>query len=52
MKTVPIIIKSAIHTASARSSEQIQQIPNYFIGKTCIYSLILFGQYFIQGKSY
>lgn len=51
MKKTPAIIKSSIHSACERSSEMVKGQP-YFIGKLCIYSLILFQQYFIQGRSY
>lgn len=51
MKKTPIIIKSSINTACERSGEYAKA-QNYFIGKSCIQSLILFQQYFIQGKSY
>jgi len=51
MKKTPAIIKSSVHTACERSSEMIKGQP-YFIGKLCIFSLILFQQYFIQGRSY
>lgn len=51
MKKTPIIIKSSIHLAYERSGE-FAKAQNYFIGINCIKSLILFQQYFIQGKSY
>lgn len=51
LKTTPIIIKSSINTAFGRSLEFVKT-QNYFIGKNCLTSLILFQQYFIQGKDY
>ena len=51
MKKTPIIIKSSINTACERSND-FAKTQNYFIGKNCIRSLILFQQYFIQGKSF
>jgi len=51
MKKTPIIIKSSINTAFERSIELVRG-QNYFIGKNCLKSLILFQQYFIQGKDY
>lgn len=53
MKKAPMIIKSSINIAVERSREQVKvAASNIFIGKSCVNSLILFGQYFIQGKSY
>lgn len=51
MKKTPCIIKSSIHAACERSSEYVKA-QNYFVGKNCMRSLILFQQYFIQGRSY
>jgi hypothetical protein len=51
MKKTPIIIKSSINTAFERSIEYVRG-QNFFVGKNCLKSLILFQQYFIQGKDY
>lgn len=51
MKKIPIIIKSSIHIAYERSME-FAKSQNFFIGKNCLKSLILFQQYFIQGKEH
>ena len=53
MKTTPLILKSTIHTALERSREIYKHSRGIFIpGKQCVQSLILFQQYFIQGKDY
>ena len=53
MKKTPIIIKSSINIAFERSIEFFKKNhPDIFIGKNCLKSLILFQQYFIQGKSF
>jgi hypothetical protein len=51
MKKTPIIIKSSINSAYERSLE-FAKTQGFFIGKNCLKSLILFQQYFIQGKQY
>ena len=51
MKTTPVIIKSTINGASERSHEMFKGKP-FFAGKMCIESLIMFQQYFIQGKKH
>ena len=51
LRKTPVIIKSCIHTAYERSIEYVKG-HNYFLGKGCLRSLILFQQYFIQGRSY
>ncbi len=51
MKKTPIIIKSSINSAYQRSLE-FARTQGFFIGKNCLKSLILFQQYFIQGKQY
>jgi hypothetical protein len=51
MKKTPVIIKSSINSAYERSLE-FAKAQNFFIGKYCLKSLILFQQYFIQGKQY
>ena len=53
LKTSPIIVKSAIHMALERSREMYKRHRGIFIqGKQCIQSLIMFQQYFIQGKTH
>jgi hypothetical protein len=57
MKKTPMIVKSSVSYAVERSNEQIKYRKDlvnsgYFVGKNCVVSLILFGQYFIQGKTY
>lgn len=52
MKKVPILIKSIIMMGYERSNEMIARFrPEMFVGGNAISSLILFGQYFMQGKS-
>ena len=51
MKKTPVIIKSSVHTASERSTEMARG-SQFFVGKLCISSLILFQQHFIQGCNY
>lgn len=52
MRTTPTILKSAVHAACERSVEYARAHPNFFVGKNCVKSLLLFGQHFIQGRSY
>jgi hypothetical protein len=52
MKKVPILLKSIIMMGFDRSNEMIARFrPDIFIGGHALGSLIVFGQYFIQGKS-
>ena len=52
MKKVPILVKSIIMMSQERSNEMVARYrPEIFVGGNAISSLIMFGQYFIQGKS-
>lgn len=52
MKKAPVLIKAIIMIASERSNEMIVRFrPELFVGANAIGSLIVFGQYFIQGRS-
>jgi hypothetical protein len=51
MKKTPIIIKSSINLACERSREELKAY-DIFVGKNAVYSLIMFQQLFIQGKSH
>jgi hypothetical protein len=51
LRKTPVIVKSSVNTACERSTEYARG-QQFFIGKLCIESLILFQQHFIQGRSY
>lgn len=52
MKKVPILIKSIIMMGLERSNEMVARFrPDIFVGGNALSSLIIFEQYFIQGKS-
>ena len=53
MKKIPILVKASVMTALERSSEPVAKMrPEIFVGENALVNLILFGQRFIQGKSF
>lgn len=51
MKKAPVILKSCINIACERSKEMFRG-HEFFVGVNCVQSLIMFEQYFIQGKCF
>jgi cell shape-determining protein MreC len=53
MKKIPILIKASIMLGLERSGYIVSKMrPDVFVGANALESLILFGQRFIQGKSF
>ena len=52
MKKIPVLVKASVMLGLERSNEMVARYrPEVFVGGNALKSLIIFGQYFIQGKS-
>ena len=52
LRVMPMLVKATVMQASGRSVEMVGRYrPDMFVGARAVMSIVMFGQYYLQGRS-